>query len=40
VENTGYQRLATTLRQLADSYADEAKRIIDEHKQEEDETGD
>lgn len=35
VENTGYQRVASTLRQLADSYANEARRIIDEHKQEE-----
>ena len=35
VENAGYQRLALTLRQLADSYANEARRIIDEHKQEE-----
>ena len=34
VENAGYQRLASTLRQLADSYANEARRIIDEHKQE------
>jgi len=34
VENAGYQRLASTLRQLADSYANETKRIIDEHKQE------
>jgi len=35
VENAGYQRLAATLRQLADSYADEARRIIEEHTQEE-----
>jgi len=34
VENAGYQRLAATLRDLADSYAVESKRIIDEHKQE------
>ncbi|MFH0768745.1 MAG: hypothetical protein V1932_04160 [Chloroflexota bacterium] len=34
VEDAGYQRLASTLRQLADSYANEAGRIIDEHKQE------
>jgi len=34
VENAGYQRLASTLRQLADSYAKEARRIIDEEKQE------
>ncbi len=35
VENAGYQRLASTLRDLANSYASEARRIIDEHKQEE-----
>ena len=35
VENAGYQRLASTLRGLADSYANEARRIIDEYKQEE-----
>jgi hypothetical protein len=34
VENAGYQRLATALRGLADSYTDDAKRIIDEHEQE------
>jgi len=34
VENVGYQRLAVTLRELADSYDNEAKRIIDEHNQE------
>jgi hypothetical protein len=34
-ENAGYQRLAVTMRGLADSYANEAKRVIDEHKQEE-----
>ncbi len=34
VENAGYQRLATAMRGLADSYANEAKRIIDEAKQE------
>jgi len=31
IENAGYQRLAVTMRGLAESYADEAKRIIDEH---------
>jgi hypothetical protein len=31
-ENAGYQRLAVTLRGLADDYDREAKRIIDEHK--------
>ncbi len=34
VENAGYQRLATTLRQLANWYADEARGIIDNRKQE------
>ena len=34
VENAGYQRLAVSLRQLADSYDREAERIIDEHKKE------
>lgn len=34
VENAGYQRLASTLRGLAKSYIDEARRIIDEHKKE------
>ncbi|MFC2024221.1 hypothetical protein ACFLTJ_01385 [Chloroflexota bacterium] len=34
VENAGYQRLASTLRRLADSYVNEAKRIIGEHEQE------
>lgn len=34
VENAGYQRLAFTLRELAQSYTNEARRIIDEHKQE------
>lgn len=38
VENAGYHRLASTLRQLADSYRSEAQRIVDEFKQEE-ETG-
>lgn len=33
-ENAGYQRLATAMRGLADSYANEAKRIIDEHRRE------
>jgi len=36
VENAGYHRFATTLRGLADSYTREAKKIIDEHKREED----
>ncbi|HDH12486.1 MAG TPA: hypothetical protein ENG83_09895 [Nitrospirae bacterium] len=36
VEAYGYQRLAVTLRDLADSYEREADRIIDEHKREED----
>lgn len=31
-ENAGYQRLAVTLRGLADDYDREAKRIIDEYK--------
>ena len=35
VENAGCQRLAPTLRELASSYASEARGIIDEHKQEE-----
>jgi hypothetical protein len=35
-ENAGYQRLAVTMRGLADFYAREAKRIIDEHRREED----
>jgi rubrerythrin len=39
-ENAGYQRLASTLRQLADSYANEARRIIDEHGKVADETVD
>lgn len=34
VENAGYQRLAVTLRELADSYDREAERIIADHKQE------
>ena len=38
VENAGFHRFAATLRGLADSYKKEAKRIIDEHKQEEDVT--
>ncbi len=33
-ENAGYQRLAITMRGLADSYANEAKRVSDEAKQE------
>ena len=36
VENAGYQRLASTLRELAESYTNEARRIIDEHQQEDD----
>ncbi|MDQ5987899.1 MAG: hypothetical protein CSYNP_03647 [Syntrophus sp. SKADARSKE-3] len=32
VENAGFQRFAVTLRDLAESYEREAKRIIDEHK--------
>jgi len=35
-ENAGYQRLAVTMRGLADFYDKEAKRIIDEAKQERD----
>lgn len=31
VENAGYQRLAATLKNLADEYDFEAKRIVDEH---------
>ena len=34
VENAGYQRLAATLRDLAEIYDREAERIISEHKQE------
>lgn len=37
VEDAGYQRIAVTLRQLADSYAREAKRVQEEHQQDEDE---
>ena len=37
VENAGYQRFASTLRELAKSYTNEARRIIEEHKQEEQE---
>jgi len=33
-ENDGYQRFAVTLRQIAESYEDEARRIIEEHKKE------
>ena len=36
VENAGYQRLASTLRRLADGYEREAERIIAEHKDEQD----
>jgi hypothetical protein len=32
VENAGYYRFAITLRNLADSYEDEAKRIIEDHR--------
>lgn len=35
VENAGYQRFAATLRQMADSYERDAKRVIAEHDQEE-----
>jgi len=35
VEDAGYQRFATTFKSLADSYNQEARRIIDEHKNEE-----
>ncbi len=35
-ENAGYQRLATAMRDLAASYANDAKRFIDEAKQEQD----
>jgi len=34
VENAGYQRLAATLRDLAESYDRDAERIVAEHKQE------
>ena len=37
IEDAGYQRIAVTLRQLADSYAREANRVQEEHKQEEEE---
>lgn len=33
-ENNGYQRFAITLRQIAESYENEARRIIEEHKKE------
>lgn len=33
-ENDGYQRFAVTLRQIAESYEDEARRITEEHKKE------
>lgn len=36
VENGGFQRLAATLRSLVDGYEREAKRIISEHKDIED----
>jgi hypothetical protein len=32
IENAGYQRLAATLRGVADTYDSEADRIVDEHK--------
>ena len=35
IENAGYQRFAYTLRELAESYTRESRRIIEEHKQEE-----
>lgn len=34
VEHIGYQRLASTLRGVADSYLRQAERIIAEHKEE------
>lgn len=37
VENAGFQRLAITLRELADGYEREAKRIVEEHKTEDSE---
>ena len=37
VENAGYQRLAVTLRKLADSYDRDAERIIADHLQEDEE---
>ncbi len=39
VENAGYQRFAATLRDLAESYVREAKSVIDEHKQEQEDEG-
>ena len=36
VENAGFHRFAVTLRELAESYEREAKRIIDEHKNRDD----
>lgn len=33
LENAGYQRLAVTMRRLAESYTNEAKRVIDEARQ-------
>lgn len=33
-ENNGYQRFAVTLRQIAESYEEEGRRIIEEHKKE------
>lgn len=37
IENAGFQRFAVTLRDLADGYDREAERIINEHKDREDE---
>ena len=34
VESQGYQRLAATLRDVAESYDREAARVVDEHKRE------
>ena len=33
-ENNGYHRFAVTLRKIAESYEEEAKRIIEDHKRE------
>jgi len=40
VENAGYQRLAASLRMLAEEYEHEAERIIKEHKHEQDDDDD
>jgi hypothetical protein len=37
IENAGFQRFAVTLRDLADGYDREAERIINDHKDREDE---